>query len=181
MTREFQKAQQALQAQRKTVVRDKNLADYADQVYYINAKVAGASNTINLVGSNTKKEVGVTNLTGNFIAIGKQFPISAIRVMFSKNGNSEKEASYQDATGLPAELQNAELKLTQDNKVIFSLPMTVLQNFKNSDFKFLGTLGVLRDKIPFALTIEMPENVVLPADRPAFLRVELMGIQRTNV
>ena len=183
MTQELQKAAAANARARRQKVIDLKKLDYNDQVLYLNAKITGASNTISLVDSTTKKVNGITNFDGNVLGLGKSFPISAMRVLYSNAGANETVANWQDKTTLPAELQNSVLTITQNNNVLVSLPLTDLQNFANKEFRSLATVPVIVDRSPFTITIEMPKEARLdaPVGKQCFFRLELKGIEIKSV
>lgn len=178
MTQEFQKALAAKRQFDKNRVEEKSKVDCSDNVYYVNAEVTGASNTISLIDSNTKKIAGLTNFDGNVIGLGKRFPVSAMRVLYTTDGTKPGNANWQDRAYLPAELQNATLTLKQGSNVLASLPLTDLQGFKMKEFRALATVPVLADRTPFELEIEMPAGITLPekAGTLSFLRVEFKGV-----
>lgn len=183
MTQELKKSMEAVAHSRKQAIEERKKADYSDMVYYVNAKVTGASNTISLIDSTTKKVAGITNFDGNVIGLGKAFPVSAMRVLYSTEGASEGAVNWQNREFLPAELQNAQLTLKQGKNILVSLPLTDLQNFKMKEFRMLATLPVLRDKEPFELEIEMPKNEILPLKGALqdYLRIEFKGVQRKSI
>jgi hypothetical protein len=81
-----------------------------------------------LVDANTKKVVGVTNLDGNQLNSGRDVVIDAIRVQYTIKGEKIENADWQSRDTLPAELQNAELRLIQTNDMLIDLPLTDVQN-----------------------------------------------------
>ncbi len=179
MTQEFQKALAAKRLFEKNRVEEKSKTDCSDKVYYVNHDVTGASNTISLIDANTKKIPGLTNFDGNVIGLGKRFPISAMRVLYTVDGTKPGNANWQDRAYLPAELQNAILTLKQGKNILASLPLTDLQGFKMKEFRALATVPVLADKTPFELEIEMPNGIQLPvkAGTLSFLRIEFKGVE----
>ena len=54
-----------------------------DKTFYINVKVDGMSGINQLVDSNTKKLVGVTNFDGNLLNSGRDVVIDSIRTLFT--------------------------------------------------------------------------------------------------
>ncbi len=183
MTQELRKSIEAVAHSRKQTVAERKKADYTDKVYYLNSKVTNASNTISLIDSKTVKLAGLTNFDGNVIGLGKAFPISGMRVLYTTSGRNEGSADWQNNERLPAELQNAVLTLKQGKNVLVSLPLTDLQNFRMKEFRMIATLPVLRDKEPFELEIEMPKDAPLAtsAGKESFFRVEFKGVERKSV
>ena len=185
MTQELRKSMEAIAHTRKEVVVKRGKADYSDKVYYVNAKITGASNTISLIDANTKKIAGLTNFDGNVIGLGKAFPVSGIRLLYNKGNDTTKEGEvgYSSAMTLPGALLNAIVTLKQGSKVLLQLPVSDLYGFKMKEFRMVATLPVLRDKDPFELEIEMPNGIALPvtAGTQEFIRIEFKGVERKSL
>lgn len=144
-----------------------------DKTFYLNVRVDGMSGINQLVDANTKKLVGITNFDGNILNSGRDVVIDAIRVQFTKIGDRIENANWQSRDTLPAELQNADLRLIQTNDMLIDLPMTDAQSFKNDDYRAIATTPVLRSKEEFKLELEFPKGVTVPLEKvPMFLRLE---------
>lgn len=146
-----------------------------DKTYYLNVKVDGMSGINELVDANTKKVVGITNFDGNLLNSGRDVVIDAIRVQFTTKGLKIESADWQSRDTLPAELQNADLRLIQTNDMLIDLPLTDVQNFKTEDFRPIATTPLLRAKEEFKLELEFPKGVTVPISKEGsgmFLRLE---------
>ena len=125
-----------------------------------------------LVDANTKKIVGVTNFDGNLLNSGRDVVIDSIRTLFTSDGTSVENANWQNAERIPAQLQNADLRLIQTNDMLIDLPMTDTQNFKENDHRPIATTPLLRAKEEFKLELEFPKGVTIPNTKPFFMRLE---------
>jgi hypothetical protein len=161
----------ARQRQITNVVRP-HATKLVDKTFYLNVRVDGMSGINELVDANTKKVVGITNLDGNQLNSGRDVVIDAIRVQYTTRGEKIENADWQSRDTLPAELQNAELRLIQTNDMLIDLPLTDVQNFKQDDYRPIATTPLLRAKEEFKLELEFPKGVNVPAGKPLFLRLE---------
>lgn len=143
-----------------------------DKTFYLNVKVDGMSGINQLVDANTKKIVGITNFDGNLLNSGRDVVIDSIRTLFTSDGTSVENANWQNAERIPAQLQNADLRLIQTNDMLIDLPMTDTQNFKQDDHRPIATTPLLRAKEEFKLEIEFPKGVTVPNVKPLFMRLE---------
>jgi hypothetical protein len=146
-----------------------------DKTFYLNIRVDGMSGINQLVDPNTKKIVGVTNFDGNILNSGRDVVIDAIRVQFTTKGLRIESADWQNRDTLPAELQNADLRLIQTNDMLIDLPMTDAQAFKNEDYRPIATTPLLRAKEEFKLELEFPKGVTVPLAKEGagmFMRLE---------
>ena len=145
-----------------------------DKTFYLNLRVDGMSGINQLVDPNTKKIVGITNFDGNILNSGRDVVIDAIRLQFTTMGDRIENANWQSRDTLPAELQNADLRLIQSNDMLIDLPLTDTQSFKNEDYRPIATTPLLRAKEEFKLELEFPKGVTVPTNKGAglFLRLE---------
>ncbi|MGH2667145.1 hypothetical protein [Flavobacterium sp.] len=146
-----------------------------DKTFYLNLRVDGMSGINQLVDANTKKIVGITNFDGNILNSGRDVVIDAIRLQFTTTGEKLESANWQSRDTLPAELQNADLRLIQTNDMLIDLPLTDTQSFKNEDYRPIATTPLLRAKEEFKLELEFPKGVTVPAAKIGggmFLRLE---------
>lgn len=143
-----------------------------DKTFYLNIRVDGMSGINQLVDPNTKKIVGVTNFDGNILNSGRDVVIDAIRLQFTMLGDRIENANWQSRDTLPAELQNADLRLIQTNDMLIDLPLTDTQAFRNEDYRPIATTPLLRAKEEFKLELEFPKGVTVPNKVPLFLRLE---------
>jgi hypothetical protein len=145
-----------------------------DKTFYLNVKVDGMSGINQLVDANTKKIVGITNFDGNQLNSGRDVVIDAIRIQFTTRGSKMESADWQSRDTLPAELQNADLRLIQTNDMLIDLPLTDIQNFKYDDYRPIATTPLLRAKEEFKLELEFPKGVNVPMKEglSMYLRLE---------
>lgn len=166
-TPQLQRAIKVLGARQRqnTQVAKPQATKLVDKTYYLNAKVDGMSGINELVDANTKKVVGITNFDGNLLNSGRDVVIDAIRVQFTTRGSKIESADWQSRDTLPAELQNADLRLIQTNDMLIDLPLTDIQNFKNEDYRPIATTPLLRAKEEFKLELEFPKGVTVPISK----------------
>lgn len=144
-----------------------------DKTFYLNVRIDGMSGINQLVDANTKKLVGITNFDGNIFNSGRDVVIDSIRTLFTSDGTSVENANWQNSERIPAQLQNADLRLIQTNDMLIDLPMTDTQSFKQEDHRPIATTPLLRAKEEFKLELEFPKGVSVPSGKaPLFLRFE---------
>lgn len=143
-----------------------------DKTFYLNTRVDGMSGINQLVDANTKKLVGITNFDGNLLNSGRDVVIDAIRIQFSTTGGKLESANWLGRETLPAELQNADLRLIQTNDMLIDLPLTDMYGFKFEDYRPIATTPLLRAKEEFKLELEFPKGVSVPNQTPLFMRIE---------
>ena len=143
-----------------------------DKTFYLNIRVDGMSGINQLVDANTKKIVGITNFDGNLLNSGRDVVIDAIRIQYTTLGDKIESANWQNKDTLPAELQNADLRLIQSNDMLIDLPLTDTQSFKNEDYRPIATTPLLRAKEEFKLELEFPKGVTVPGGKALFMRLE---------
>ncbi len=150
---------------------------------YVSADVSGIANKTDLLTNETKAVVGITNFDGNKFNTGTNASIQAMRVLYSTSGETIQNADWQNEDRLPAELQNAEIVITQGGNFVLSMPLTDLQGDKFQAWRKFADTPFLKNNEPIAMQIQMPTGVTAPisdANIQSFLRLEFR-VFRTKI
>jgi hypothetical protein len=156
-----------------------------DTTLYLVARVDGKSSIVKLTNDDTKKAIGITNFDGNKLADGRDAIIDGIRITYAKGGLALNNVDwYDDTTGLPKELFNAELKLVQANVILLNMPLSdLVENHsapaENNRYRDIASTPYLASKEPIEWILEFAEGVTLAADAVdgSFLKIECRAIQ----
>lgn len=135
-----------------------------DGTLYIGVNASGMAGITRLLTPNTKRLVGVTNLDGETLGVGRNVVPTAIRCLFTTVGTKVENADWQNNDRLPAELQNAELVMIQGGQRILNFPLSDLQGQKFEDFRRIDSKKVVKHSEPVELYIEMPQGVSAPVE-----------------
>ena len=151
-----------------------------DKTIYIATSVKGAGGIIKLIDVNTKKEVGVTNIDGNKLNAGRDYVIDGARVFFDSGNANVRNADWKD--DIPAELLNSEIKIKQDNQLLFDMPISDLTDRiygsggvvigGSNMFRDISTSPIIRTEEEFEIELEFPKGVSMSSSVEASLRVE---------
>lgn len=151
-----------------------------DKTIYIATSVKGAGGIIKLIDTNTKKEVGVTNIDGNKLNAGRDYVIDSARVVFDTGNANVKNAAWD--TKLPVQLMNAELKIKQDNQLLFDMPLSdlFLKEFGSGGmavggdnlFRDISTSPLIRAEEEFEIELEFPKGSAMDPAIEASIRFE---------
>lgn len=141
-----------------------------DKTIYIAKSLKGMGGIVKLIDVNTKKEVGVTNFDGNKLNVGRDYIIDGVRVKFDTAALTTKTATWSDA--LPAELLNAEIRIKQDNQLLFDMPLSDLANFNYDDFRDISTSPIIRSGEEFEIELEFPQGSSFGAADEANIRFD---------
>lgn len=138
-----------------------------DTVKYIVVDVSGASGTVYIMDSNTKKLVGVTNFDGNKLNAGRHLVIDAVKMEKATAGNTPATASFIGDTTLPKELSNCEFRVIQKGLIPVDLPVNEMNqptaNQKSTAYREISTLPVLVANEEISMEIQFPVGVTAPA------------------
>lgn len=136
-----------------------------DKTIYLAVAAKAQGGTVDIVDTNTKKEIGVTNLDGNKLNAGKDYIIDGIRILFdSSNATDIKKGTWIPATGLlldPA-LLNAEFILEQDGNALIEMPITDFLGYAsdtNNLFREISTSPLIRSNMEFTMKIAYPKGL----------------------
>ncbi len=144
--------------------------------------VISAGGSQHLLGGSTVQEKGVTNFDGNRLQKGRAFAISDVTVQFGAATGTTKpyNVSYNDEA-FPAQLENAMLVIRQKNEVIVKLPISAIQNAKNSDnyYRNLGAFALLEPEHEVEMFIDFPTGSKMntPEGKAPYVRVLLKGFE----
>lgn len=143
-----------------------------DTTFYLNVDVKGASGIMNLVDSNTKRVVGITNFDGNALNAGREISIRGVRLLMgSKSETDIKNADYNFGYVTP-EVKNAELRIIQGENRLIDMPVSDIVQFKDADFRSLITNAFIKSQEDFRIELEFPKGVSVPTSVSAFIRLE---------
>lgn len=136
-----------------------------DKTIYLNFSAAGQAGIVNLIDSNTRKIIGVTNLDGNKLNPGRDYIIDSIRFM-NAAGTDIMAADYTN--GVPVAMKNAEFRIVQGSNNLLEMPVSdltgdlvakdILAGFRN-----ISTLPMIRSNEEFAFELEYAKGTTVPA------------------
>lgn len=132
---------------------------------YIAFDASGIAGKVDLLTATTKPVVGITNFDGNKFNTGRNAVIRSLRVLYSTDGDGLTSADWQNEDRLPAELQNAELVITQGGNAVVSIPLTDLQGDKFVAWRSFSNTPFLKNNEPISIQISMPEGVTAPIEK----------------
>lgn len=148
-----------------------------DSTFYINLRVDGLAGTTQLIDSNTRRLVGVTNFDGDTLKSGRDLVIDGIVTVYTATGTKVEDASWFAPTAPIKELAGAEIRLKQGNEVLIDLPISDTQGFKQDDYRAISTTPLLKALETFQLELEIPKGVTVPNAAPLFLKIAIRCIQ----
>ncbi|MDO5106485.1 hypothetical protein [Capnocytophaga sp.] len=148
---------------------------------YVNSKFA-AGGVANLLTSNAVAEVGVTNFDGNKLEADRYFVADAITVQYGEGtAASDKVYNIKYDVALPAVLLASHLVIRQKNEVIVKLPVSAIQNAKQTDayYRKLEALALIEPNSPVEIQIETPTgSTITPSTGDSsFVRVLIKGFE----
>jgi hypothetical protein len=156
-----------------------------DKTLYLNVSAAGMGGTVQLVDVETKRAVGITNLDGNKLNSGRDYVIDGIRVLYGKNvantAVSNEKWLDPNTVELPAVLQNAEVRIEQDGKMLVDMPLRDLYENPDSAFRSLSTSPLIRSNKEYKFEIQFPASVSVPSDLPYNIRFEFRAHQGKTI
>ena len=141
-----------------------------DKTIYIAKSLKGMGGIVKLIDVNTKKEVGVTNFDGNKLNVGRDYIIDGVRVLYDGTVVSPKDGTWEDT--MPKELLNAEIRIKQDNQLLFDMPVSDMVNFKNDDFRDISTSPIIRSGEEFEIELEFPQGSAFGGADESNIRLE---------
>ena len=141
-----------------------------DKTIYINTFLGGSTGIINLVDSNTKRLVGVTNLDGNKLNAGRDYIIDSIRFM-NANGTAADIKGADYTNGAIAQLKNAEFRISQGSNNLLDMPVSDIVGDivtgtaaapATAGFRHISTSPLIRSNQEFTMELEFPSGVAMP-------------------
>lgn len=152
-----------------------------DRTLYLAVPIKGHGGSIDVVDSNTKREVGVTNLDGNKLNAGRDYVIDGIRVLLdSANSATLSSADWTavDIADFPVAFQNAELQIEQDGNILVDMPMSDLADGKGFEkFREISTTPLIRSNLEFTIKIIYPKGVAVSSATDKNIRFEFRAHQ----
>lgn len=154
---------------------DGRTPDIKDSTLYIAADASGIAGKKDLLTANTKALVGITNFDGNKLNTGRNVVINSARLLYTTDGAEIVSADWQNEDRLPAELQNAEVVVTQGGRLVLSMPLSDLQGDKFQAWRKFANTPFLKANEPISVQLELPEGVTAPVSDgtvQSFIRFE---------
>ncbi len=171
--------QHLLSANMKQVVAAKK-ARPVDSELFIRAAIT-AGGTINLLEGLTTQTTGITNFDGNKLGEGRYFVADAITVNYgiAAAGTAVHAVNYISA--LPPALKAANLILKQEGHVITRLPISAINDAKNSDMRYreLGAFELLLENKIIEFLVQFPpgSDLAPPAGNDGYMEILLRGFE----
>lgn len=167
------------------------------------ANITTGAGIYNILLSNQDKDVGVSDFQGNQNDPGVNIAVGRVRIGYAKVDEFEADgvtpnAAYATATAknaiytnslseIPVELRPAKLKVLQDNKTLFSLPVErfTVGNVSSKvqgeeDVLLLQTPIVLAERKEIQIQLEFSPTQEMPDGAKHFFEVRLMGVQTAS-
>lgn len=143
-----------------------------DKTIYISKSLKGMGGIVKLIDVNTKKEVGVTNFDGNKLNVGRDYIIDGVRVLTDGVASNVKNSDWVKGTGGNVELVNCEIRIKQDNQLLFDMPISDITNFNFDEFRDISTSPIIRSGEEFEIELEFPQGVSVASDNELNIRIE---------
>lgn len=152
-----------------------------DAELYVRSAIAGGGGDVNLLAGRSVAVVGELNFDGNRLDGNRNFVADAVTINYGVAATGTNPSAVAYTTALPAALTNANIVARQDGKVLFSLPISGINQAKNSDerYRTLGGLQLIKEQHEVQLTIEFPAGADLApgADNSGYIEVLLRGFE----
>lgn len=118
---------------------------------------------VSLIDANTQQLAGITTFDGNKLNDHINHIFDKIKIGYATDIATGKEAELGYATALPVALRNAQLHITQGNKVVFSTPISTINNANTGntimdDFRKLDNFEMLVSNEQIGIEIEFPSG-----------------------
>ncbi|WP_044208424.1 hypothetical protein [Flammeovirga sp. OC4] len=167
------------------------------------AEITTGAGIYNILLSNNDKDVGVSDLQGNMTDPGVNIAVGRVRIGYAKvneflEDGSTPNPEYATANAqnviydnalkdLPVELRPAKLKVQQDNKTLFSLPVerftvgSVSSKVQGEeDVLALQTPIILAERKEIKIQLEFSPSKEMPDGAKHFFEVRFMGVQTAS-
>lgn len=151
-----------------------------DTTLYLVARIDGLSNIAKLTNDDTKKKVGITNFDGNKLADGRDVVIDAIKIQVAQEGLLLHDVNWNTAVAPPHPFLNAELKLLQNDKILYNTPVSDLLLVNDNDnYRDIATTPFLSASAPVEFVLQFPDGSVIPAETTngIFIKISMRAIQ----
>ena len=148
-------------------------------IKYVAKNIEQGGGTIDLVDSNTKELVGVSNFRSNRLDTGNVFIFDTIRVYYAKDPNETDPSNVNYSSNLPTELDASELEFYTNGKKIVSIPLQSADYYQNIDSGYAGfrlaNPAYLLDNNEFEIKLKMPR--AFGGTDHHFIKIEMEGIE----
>ncbi len=149
-------------------------------VKYVAKNIGKGGGIIDLVDSNTKELVGVSNFRSNRLDIGNVFVFDKIRVYVAtdKEQTEPDKVDYLLLKSAGKILKVSELEIYTNGKKIISIPLSAIASNQETECHVgldLASPGYLVDGAEFEIKLKMPS--AFDTDDNHFVKVELEGVE----
>lgn len=152
-----------------------------DQVLYVKKEISGGG-IVKLLTGTTERVAGICSFDKNRLQPGRAFIFDAIAINYKSDAAAGKEGSLAYDAAAPAELQNADFVIVQNNIEVFRMPVRDLNNIETGqkakdEYTFTRSLRMINDVHTVDMYIEFPEGVALSNATKHYVYVRLAGLQ----
>jgi hypothetical protein len=152
-----------------------------DQVLYVKKEISGGG-IVKLLTGTTERVAGICSFDKNKLQPGRAFVFDAIAINYKADAAAGKEGSLAYDSAAPAELQNADFVIVQNNIEVLRMPVRDVHNIETGrnakdEYTFTRSLRVLNDVHTVDMYIEFPEGVALSNATKHYVYVRLAGLQ----
>ena len=154
-----------------------------DRALVVRTTVA-AGGTVNLLDGFNSSIRGINDFNGNQLANNINFVLDSLTVNYGTGATDTVGSKYDIVdytTALPPALRNANLIISQEDKVIRKIPISLINEAKSSDARLLelGGFALLKSEAITSLEIEFGQNADfgLAADTSPYVELILNGFE----
>lgn len=135
---------------------------------YIRKEIA-IGGKVSLINANTEQLAGISSFDGNKLNDYINHIIDRLKFSYTNAATAYAgtPAGLTYSKALPAAIRNAQLNIMQNSKVVYSLPISTVNNPNTGntiidDFRVLDNFELLVSGEPINLEIEFPEGAAIP-------------------
>jgi len=155
-----------------------------NQELYIKKEISGGG-IVNLITSATETLDGICNFDKNYLEQGRAFVFDRIAINYATDAASGKEGELEYGTKAPAALQNADLLILQEGRVVFTMSVRSLTNIETGqasadEYSQLRALAHFVDKRKIEIQLKFPDGVALSNAAKHYIYVRFNGCQTTK-
>lgn len=146
---------------------------------YIRKEIA-IGGKISLINANTEQLAGISSFDGNKLNDYINHIIDKVKLSYATDAAADKEAELIYSTALPPAIRNAQLNVKQNNNVVFSLPVSTINN-KNTgntimdDFRVLDNFEMLVSGEQIDLELEFAQGATIAGTDKHYIELILGG------
>ncbi len=156
-----------------------------DHTAYIRKEITGAASIYNLIDDETSKIDGVSTIKGKSFNKNEGFIFDQVSVAYGTDTGQGKEGAVRYFSTNIASLNNANLVITQNGRLVLDLPVSNImqpqpEGLKQDEkFTSLTSFAYLIDDQPMEWTLRFPSGVPLEprVNLYQYLQVKLKGLK----